>query len=95
MIELFIFHFHIIGALYAFVKQWQKSNVREGLMMVIVIGLVFTIVWALANPIAKLLYPSDMKSEWFRLDTLSLLIAFCFECVFYYFYVLKDKAHSR
>lgn len=95
MIELFIYHFHIVGALYAFVKQWQKSNVKEGLMMVLVIGLVFTIVWSLSFPIAKLIFPSSLKSEWFRLDTLSLLIAFILECVFYYFYVLKDKSHSH
>ena len=39
MIDLLIYHLHLLGASYAFTKRWQGENVRSGLMAVALIGL--------------------------------------------------------
>lgn len=91
MIELLIFHFHIIGALYAFTKNWQNRNILYGLLGVGIIGLIFTIGWALTGPIAQMIMPNDYKSIYFNKDTLSLVLLFIPECLFFYFFFVKDS----
>lgn len=90
MIELLILFLHFLGALYAFTKGWQDENAKSGLMSVIVIGLVFTIGWALTGPIADLLMPKSLETIYFTKDTLSLILLFIPECFFFYFFFVKE-----
>ncbi len=95
MIEMLIFHAHIVGALYGFTKRWQETNIKEGLLAVAVIGLVFMIGWAITGPIAKLLTPATGFSVvWFTTDTLSLLILLPIEAVVFKLFFL-DKARNN
>jgi hypothetical protein len=91
MIELLIFHFHIVGALYAFTKNWQKRNIKEAILSVLLIGLIFVVGWSLTTPLARLIMPLAWKSIWFTRDTLSLLLLFVPECVFFYLFFVKEK----
>jgi len=91
MIELLIFELHIVGALYAFTKNWLKGSLKDGFLAVAIIGLIFTIGWALTSPIASLIMPQKLNSIYFTTDTLSLVILFIPEVVFFYFYFVKDK----
>jgi hypothetical protein len=92
MIEILIFHLHIIGALYAFTKNWQNDGIKAGVMALLIIGLVFAIGWALTNPIAFFLMPEGWSSIWFSQDTLSLIILIILESVFFYHFFVKDKS---
>ncbi len=91
MIELFILELHIVGALYAFTKNWLKGSLKDGFLAVAIIGLIFTIGWALTSPIASLIMPQKFNSIYFTTDTLSLIILFIPEVLFFYFYFVKDK----
>lgn len=91
MVELIIFHFHIVGALYAFTKNWQNRKLRDGVLAVIIIGLFFTIGWALTSPIAKLIMPSSLESIYFTRDSLSLVLLLIPESFFFYYFFIKDK----
>lgn len=91
MIELLIFELHIVGALYAFTKNWLKGSLKDGFLAVAIIGLIFTIGWALTSPIASLIMPQKLNSIYFTTDTLSLVILFIPEVLFFYFYFVKDK----
>jgi hypothetical protein len=91
MIELIIFQLHIVGILYAFTTNWQKKGLRDGILSVLIIGLLFTIGWSLTTPLAGLIYPSSWKSIYFTKDTLSLLLLFIPECVFFNIFFLKDR----
>jgi hypothetical protein len=91
MIEILIFELHIIGAIYAFTKNWQNGGLKEGLLAVLVIGLIFTIGWALTTPIAWLMMPKDFFSIWFSGDTLSLILLFIPESLFFYFFYIKES----
>lgn len=90
MIELLILFLHFLGALYAFTKNWQQDNAKSGLMSVVVIGLVFTIGWALTGPIANILMPESLETVYFTKDTLSLILLFIPECIFFYFFFVKE-----
>ncbi|HRP01961.1 MAG TPA: hypothetical protein PLE30_04860 [Candidatus Kapabacteria bacterium] len=91
MIELLIFYLHIAGALFAFTMNWQSRGIKEALLAIGIIGLFFTIGWALTGTIANLIYPDSWNTIYFSQDTLSLVILLVPEILFYYFYFLKDK----
>jgi len=91
MIEIFIFHLHIVGALYAFTKNWQTGGIKSGILSLLIIGLIFTIGWALTNPLAWMIMPQKWSSIWFSQDTLSLVLLLIPESVFFYIFFVKDK----
>ena len=91
MIEIFIFHLHIVAAFYAFTKNWQRRTIGEGVLSVTIIGLVFSIGWALTSPIARLIMPTAWNTPIFNQDTLGLVLLFIPECVFFYLFFIKDK----
>lgn len=93
MIELLIFHLHIVGALYAFTKNWQSRRLRDGVLAVIIIGLFFTIGWALTSPIARFIMPQSLESIYFTRDTLSLVLLVIPESIFFYYFFFKDKTN--
>lgn len=91
MFEVLIYHFHLVGGLYAFTKNWQKGSKKEGILAVLIIGLLFTIGWALTGPIARLIYPKAWNTIYFSQDTLSLVLLFIPECFFFYHFFIKAK----
>lgn len=91
MIELFIFHLHIIAALYVFTKNWQNDSIKDGIMAVLILALVFIIGWALTGPLANLLMPNSFKSPFFTKDTLSLVLLLIPESFFFYYFFITDK----
>lgn len=93
MIELLIFYIHIVGALFAFTKNWQSRGIKEAFLAIGIIGLFFTIGWALTGTIANLVYPDSWNNLYFNQDTLSLVLVLIPEIIFYYQYFLKDKTH--
>jgi hypothetical protein len=93
MIELLIFHVHIVAALYAFTKNWQSGGVKAGILSVLIIGLFFSIGWALTATVANLIWSHSWNSIFFTGDTLGLLLLMFPETIFYYHYFLKDKSN--
>ena len=94
MIELLIFHCHLVGALYGFTKRWQEASVKEGIIAVVLFGLCFTILWALTGPIARLITPEKGFAEWFTADTLSLVLVSIPDALFFYIFFLKPRSAS-
>jgi hypothetical protein len=75
MIEVVIFHAHIVGALYAFTRRWQEENLKEGALALGLVGLVFTVCWGVTGSLAKLIMPPGSSlAPWFTADTLSLVL---------------------
>jgi hypothetical protein len=90
MIEILIFHLHLTAALYAFTKNWQKRKIRDAILALMIIGLFFTIGWALTSPVSRLM-PKHLESIWFTRDTLSLVLLAIPESFFFYFFFVKDR----
>lgn len=80
MIDLLIYHLHIVGVVYAFVKRWQAEDIKSGLLAVGLIALAFTILWALMGPIARMFMPGQAEpGQLFTSDTLSLVLTLAAE----------------
>lgn len=89
MIDLFILYLHYLGALYAFTKNWQEDNVKQGFLSVLILGLAFTILWALSGQIAFMIFPDSWNTIYFTKDTLSLVLLVIPESVFFYHFFIK------
>jgi len=96
MVELLIYHLHILGAVYAYTKRWQAEGVKSGLLAVVLCGLVFVILWALMGPLARLLMPGPFRpGSWFTSDTLSLVLTLIPECAFFYAFFVRKQLVVR
>jgi hypothetical protein len=91
MIELIIFHLHIIAAVYVFVKYWQVDELKNAFLGIAILGLLFTIGWALSSAITAAIYPDSWNSIYFNSDTFSLVLLAIPESIFFYYYFYKDK----
>lgn len=90
MIDLFILYLHYIAALYAFTKNWQEDNIKQGFLSVLILGLAFTILWALSGQIATMIFPDSWNTIYFTKDTLSLVLLVIPEGYFFYLFFVKS-----
>jgi len=65
--------------------------VKEGLLGVIIIGLVFAIGWALTGTLAYQIMPNSTEASFFNSDTLSLVMLVIPESIFFYLFFVKSK----
>lgn len=91
MIELLIFHLHIVGAVYAYAKNWQTRGKKEAALAVMLVGLMFAIGWAITASLAGIIMPHSWKSPYFTVDTLSLVMLIIPEILFFNYFIIKDK----
>jgi hypothetical protein len=91
MIELVIYHIHIVAMVYAYVQRWQREGVGGGLLAVAIIGLVFVIGWSLTGAIARLVMPEVVAGALVTSDTLSLLLLLPIEVVFFWVFFLRGE----
>ncbi len=91
MIEVLIFHLHIVCALFVFTKYWQKGGMKEGLMGVGLFAIMFSIGWVITSFFAKFAMPDKWITPFFTRDTLALVLLLIPEIFFYKNFFLKDK----
>jgi len=91
MLEILIFHLHVVGALYAFTKNWQNDHLKSGILAVLLIGFMFAVGWALTGTIARLIMPEAWNTIYFNQDTLSLILLLVPEYFFFKFYFIKGN----
>ncbi len=90
MIDILIYHLHLVAIVYAFVRRWQEEGVRSGLLGVALIALAFTILWALMGPLARLLMPGASEpGDVFTSDTLSLVLTLAAEVPLFVTFFLR------
>ena len=96
MIDLFIYHLHIVGILYAFTMRWQQEGLKGGFLAVGMCALVFTILWAITGPIARILMPQQaLPGDLFTSDTLSLILLMIPEIVFFRVFFLRAASGAE
>ena len=91
MIEILIFHLHIVAAIYVFIKYWQSGKVKDGLMGLALFGLVFSIGWTMMTFIVNLFYPDAWNTPFFNKDTLALIFLMGMEIYFFKNFFVKDS----
>jgi hypothetical protein len=74
MAELFVLYLHLLAALYAFTQRWQGRGLREGILAVLLVGMVFLLVWTLSGALVRLLIAQPKLTPWLTRDGLGLLL---------------------
>lgn len=91
MIELMIYHLHLMGVLYAAVSRWQREGMKGALLAIGICGLVFVIGWSLTGAIARMLMPGPFApGALVTSDTLSLLILLVPEVAFFWMFFVRE-----
>jgi hypothetical protein len=91
MIEILILHSHILFALYLFTKRWQEKKLSDGMLSLAVIGLTFSIGWAIMGPLSRMILHQEYELSWFTSDTLSLVMLVIVEFFFFKFYFFGEE----
>jgi hypothetical protein len=92
MLDLLIYHLHIVGVLYAAVKRWQHEGLKGAVLAVAICGLVFMIGWSLTGTVARLIMTAPAQpGDWFTVDTLSLVLLFVPEVLFFWMFFVRDR----
>jgi hypothetical protein len=94
MIDLIIFTLHMIFLSAAFTYRWQDEGVKEGLLAVFFVIVIFFVGWSMSSFILRAFMQPDGLASWLDRDTLSLLVLATGEAVFYYFFLKSDSPHS-
>ncbi len=91
MITLFIFYIHVIAAVTIFTKRWQEGDVKEGLLGIGFLVLIFSVGWSISTFILKLFVNEKGLGIWFDRDTMSLTLLVIMEAMFFYFQLIRKQ----
>jgi hypothetical protein len=94
MIDILIYHLHVVAVLYAFTLRWQKEGMKSGMLAVATCGLVVTILWAITGPIARAILPASRPDDFFTADTLSLVLLLIPEFFFFRAFFLRSAKQA-
>ncbi|MBM4179474.1 MAG: hypothetical protein FJ211_09100 [Ignavibacteria bacterium] len=95
MIDILIYHLHVVGVLYAFTLRWQKEGVKSGVLAVATCVLVMIFLWAITGTIARALIPNSQPGALFTADTLSLLLLLIPEYFFFRAFFLRSHTTAE
>ena len=89
MIPLLVFYLHTIAAVFVHTKRWQEEGVKEGILAVAFMAIIFSVGWTLSTLLLQAVAPSKGLGPGLDRDALSLLLLTVGEGVFYYWYLKK------
>jgi hypothetical protein len=89
MIPLFVFYLHTVGAVYAYTKRWQEAGVKEGILAVAFMAIIFSVGWTLTTFLLHGIISPKGFGPGLDRDALSLLLLTVGEGFFYYWYLKK------
>ncbi len=89
MIPLIVFYLHTVAAVWAFTKRWQEEGLKEGVLAVAFMGIIFSVGWTLTTLVLQALISPEGFGTGLDRDSLALLLLTIGEGIFYYFYLRK------
>lgn len=92
MIAIFLFYIHVIFGLYVFTKRWQEEGLGAAVLILIFVGIIFSVGWTISYLIASLIFPPEGFGKFYNRDTISLTIVTIFE---YFFYTTYFKGKGK
>lgn len=91
MVSVIIFYLHVIGAVIAFTKSYQKHGVTDGFMTLAFVAIIFTVGWTIAAFLVRFLAPKTGIHPWFDNDALSLTILTILEATLYFTFFIERR----
>lgn len=92
MLELVVFYLHVMTFTAVFTKRWQEEGVKEGILGVVFMSLIFFVGWSMSSFIIKILMPVQGLAKGFNNDAAALTLLTIAEGIFYYFYFRGETA---
>jgi hypothetical protein len=86
MVPLVVFYLHVVTIVAVFTKRWQVEGLKEGILAVMFMALIFFVGWSMSSYIVKLTMPPGGLAKAFDNDSVALTILTIGEAIFYYFY---------
>jgi hypothetical protein len=90
MVELIVFYLHVVMFTAVFTKRWQEEGLKEGILGVLFMMLIFFVGWSMASFLVKMAMPAGGLGKAFDNDAAALVFLTLGEAVFYYFYFKTD-----
>ena len=91
MISLFIFYIHTIAAVWLFTKRWQEAEIKEGILAVGFLALVFSVGWSISAFVVGLFMEKEGFGVWLDRDACSLLLLSVMEALFFSVQLRRKK----
>lgn len=85
MITLFVFYIHVVAAVTIFTRRWQEDGLKEGILGVLFLLLIFSVGWSISTFIMKLFLDERGFGIWLDRDASSLVLLTLLEVVFFAF----------
>jgi hypothetical protein len=95
MVPLLVFYLHVVTFVAVYTKRWQVEGVKEGVLAVIFMALIFFVGWSMASYIVKLVMPPGGLAKAFDNDAAALTLLTLGEGIFYFFYFRGESAEAR
>lgn len=95
MVPLIVFYLHIVMFTAIFTRRWQAEGMKEGILGVIFMALIFFVGWSMASYIVKLTFPAEGLGRVFDNDAAALTLLTIGEGIFYYFYFRGDSEETE
>jgi len=89
MIDILIYHLHLIAILFTFSKYWKLEGIKSAIMSVLLALLVFLICWTMSATLSYYIFPQEWTTIYFSSNTLSLLLILLPEYMYYKYFVFK------
>jgi hypothetical protein len=95
MISAFIFFLHFIFILYIFSKKWQDESLQSSFINIVLIGLLFTVGWAIVSSLTQLIINKKGLGIYYDRDAISLTLLAIIEYLFYKMYYFDEKEEIK
>ncbi|MEX1139479.1 MAG: hypothetical protein WEF53_09085, partial [Bacteroidota bacterium] len=82
---------HGLAGIYALWTRRKKAGWTEGILALAFVGVVFSVGWTIMTMLASLVLPPEGFGEWFKRDTITLILLTFAEGIFYYFLLRSEK----
>lgn len=94
MITAFFFYVHFIFGLFVFTKRWQEEGLGAAFLILIFIGIIFSVGWTISAFILGLFVPPTGFGKFYNRDTISLTLLTILEVIFYGTY-FKERLRQK
>jgi hypothetical protein len=94
MVPLFVFYVHVVAFAWMFTKRWQEEGMKEGLLAVFFMGLIFFVGWSITSFVMKLVMEQEGFGTLLNRDAASLVLLTCAEAVLYWFYLRDERSKN-
>jgi len=95
MVPLFVFYLHTVGMAAAFTKWYQDEGLKEGILAVLLMTLIFFVGWSISSFLLKLVMDPPGFGKLFDRDSASLALLTVMEAGCYYLFFRKSNSETR